>query len=137
MREACQEVELDELQTFVAHKGYRVWLWIALCRRTRQILAFHLGDRRDTDAQMLYESLPDQVRQTARFFSDRYAVYAKIFPNDRHYNRGKPTNHLERLNLTLRQRVSPLVRRTLSFAKSIQGLTNRLAFFFNHYNYTT
>jgi insertion element IS1 protein InsB len=45
------------------------------------------------------------------------------------------TNHVERLNLTLRQRVAPLVRRTLSFAKTIAGLNQRLAFFFNHYNH--
>ena len=129
-------MELDELQTFVAHKNNRVWLWIALCRKTRRVLAFHLGLRQDTDACRLLDQLPASVRHSARFFSDRYAVYGKVLPSDRHQNRGKPTNHVERFNLTLRQRVAPLVRRTLSFAKSTQGLINRLAFFFNHYNST-
>lgn len=71
-----------------------------------------------------------------------YAVYRKVLPPGRHQNRGKPTNHVEPMNLTarrtaLRQRVAPLVRWTLSFAKPMQALIQRLAFFFNHYNHTT
>jgi insertion element IS1 protein InsB len=129
-------VELDELHTFVSHKRNAVWVWIALCRTTRQVLAYHLGDRRDTDARRLYERLPESTRHQAQFYSDRLAAYAQVLPKDRHHCRGKVTNHVERFNLTLRQRVAPLVRRTLSFAKTLTGLRQRFAFFFNHYNHS-
>ncbi len=38
-------LELDELWSFVGSKKRQVWLWIALCRRTRQVVAYTLGDR--------------------------------------------------------------------------------------------
>lgn len=33
-------LELDELWSFVEKKTQEVWLWLALCRRTRQIVAY-------------------------------------------------------------------------------------------------
>ena len=32
-------LELDELWSFVGSKTSQCWLWVALCRRTRQIVA--------------------------------------------------------------------------------------------------
>jgi IS1 family transposase len=46
--------------------------------------------------------------------------YAKVFPHKRHGAVGKETgltNLIERFNNTLRQRISRLVRKTLSFSK--------------------
>jgi len=44
------------------------------------------------------------------------------------------TNHIERFNNTLRQRISRLVRQTLSFSKKIQNHIGALLLFINHYN---
>ena len=33
-------LELDEMWSFVYEKTNKQWLWIALCRRTRQVVAF-------------------------------------------------------------------------------------------------
>ena len=38
-------LELDELWSFVGRKTKERWLWLALCRRTRQVVAYWLGDR--------------------------------------------------------------------------------------------
>ena len=38
-------LELDELWSFVRTKRNQRWLWIALCRRTRQVVAYFVGDR--------------------------------------------------------------------------------------------
>jgi len=38
-------LELDEMWSYVGKKENSVWLWSALCRRTRQIVAFVIGDR--------------------------------------------------------------------------------------------
>lgn len=38
-------LELDEVWSFVFKKGQERWLWTAMCRRTRQIVAFVIGDR--------------------------------------------------------------------------------------------
>src|SRR3954465_5400897 len=39
------EAEGDELWSFVGKKANRQWVWIAMDAVTRQILAFHVGDR--------------------------------------------------------------------------------------------
>jgi len=38
-------LELDELWSFVFKKTIKSWIWIALCRKTRQVVARAVGDR--------------------------------------------------------------------------------------------
>jgi len=38
-------LELGECWTYVRRRSNKRWLWIALCRRTRQVVAFVIGDR--------------------------------------------------------------------------------------------
>ena len=38
-------LELDECWTYVRKRSNKRWLWVALCRRIRQIVAFIIGDR--------------------------------------------------------------------------------------------
>ena len=38
-------LELDELWSFVFEKQRKRWIWIAQCRRTRQVVAYAIGDR--------------------------------------------------------------------------------------------
>src|SRR5215467_11243112 len=39
------EAELDELGSFVGKQANRQWVWIAMEAATRQLIAFHVGDR--------------------------------------------------------------------------------------------
>ncbi len=43
--QADDVLEMDELVSFVSEKWFKRWLWTAQCRRTRQIVAFAIGDR--------------------------------------------------------------------------------------------
>jgi IS1 family transposase len=47
-----------------------------------------------------------------------------------------PTNHIERFNNTLRQRVSRLVRDTLAFSKKLANHIGAIKYFICHYNLT-
>ena len=51
-------VEFDELWSFVQSKEHRVWVWIALCRRTKQVVAYHLGNRDKKSFHEFYNKLP-------------------------------------------------------------------------------
>ena len=54
-------------------------------------------------------------------YTDFWAAYAEVLPQEQHRATGKgagQTNHVERFNNVLRQRLGRLVRRTLSFSKS-------------------
>ena len=60
-----------------------------------------------------------------------------VIPGSRHRPVGKEsgqTNHIERFNCTLRQRVSRLVRRTLSFSKKLENHIGAIWYFIHHYN---
>ena len=46
----------------------------------------------------------------------------------------RQTNHIERFNNTLRQRVSRLVRDTLSFSKKLANHIGAIKYFICHYN---
>ena len=129
-------LELDEVWSFVANKQQKVWLWLALCRRTRQIVAYTLGDRSTQTCQELYNKLPDAYRH-CKTYSDFWDAYKAVFPTDTHQALGKEagqTNHVERWNNTLRQRMARYVRKTLSFSKSLTSHHLFVKWFVFHYN---
>ena len=48
----------------------------------------------------------------------------------------RKTNHIERFNNTLRQRVSRLVRSTLAVSKKLENHIGAIRYFICHYNLT-
>jgi insertion element IS1 protein InsB len=66
----------------------------------------------------LWANLPAVYREQATFYTDQYAVYTGVIPSAQHNaitKHARKTNHIERFNNTMRQRVSRLVRDTLAF----------------------
>ena len=115
-------LELDELWSFVAKKSQEVWLWLALCRRTRQIVAYTIGDRSQEGAMSLREHVPLDCRRRATR-SDYWPAYESAFPQRTHRFCGKEegeTNHAERWFGTVRARLRRLVRRSYSFSKRVE-----------------
>jgi len=130
-------IECDELWSFVGNKEQKQWVWLALDRDTREIVGVAIGARDEATARQLWESLPAVYRQCAVCYSDIWDAYACVLPSKRHRPVGKDsgqTGHIERLNNTLRQRISRLVRRTLSFSKKLQNHIGAIWYFVHHYN---
>jgi len=130
-------IECDELWSFVGNKEQKQWVWLALDRDTREIVGVAIGARDEATARQLWESLPAVYRQCAVCYSDFWDAYACVLPSKRHRPVGKDsgqTGHIERLNNTLRQRISRLVRRTLSFSKKLQNHIGAIWYFVHHYN---
>ncbi len=133
------EAELDELWSFVGKRANRQWVWIAIDATTRQVIAFHVGDRSQASAEQLWANLPTVYREQAIFYTDQYAVYTGIIPAAQHRAISKlarKTNHVERFNCTLRQRVSRLVRGTLSFSRNLANHIGAIKYFICDYNLT-
>lgn len=118
--QADDVLEVDEAWSFVKKKDNKRWLWTVLLRRTRQILAYILGDHSADTCRQLWQRIPPAYRQCTSF-SDFWDAYLVVFPNDTHQCVGKETGetaHQERWYNTLRQRIGRYVRKTLSFSKS-------------------
>ncbi|GAA4425936.1 IS1 family transposase [Pontibacter saemangeumensis] len=132
----CYECESDELWSFVGFKGNKQWLWVAQDRRSRQIVALHLGDSGATGAKGLWEEVPERYRRQATFFTDEWEAYKKVIPAARHVAAAnkKETNHAERFFCTLRHRCARLVRKSLSFSKRLERHLMAIRFFVANYN---
>lgn len=130
-------VEGDEMWSFVGKKANKQWIWLAQDRQSLQIIGFHVGDRGETGAQGLWDSLPQSYKDHGLFYTDQWDAYQTVIPAAQHRAVPKQTgktSHIERFNNTLRQRVSRLVRKCLSFSKKLRNHIGAIKYFICDYN---
>ena len=102
-----------------------------------EIIGCYIGDRSRKSAQALWDSLPGVYRQCAKVYTDYWEAYEKVIPSQRHEAVGKEsgkTSYIERLNNTLRHRISRLVRNNLAFSKKIENHIGAIWYFIGDYN---
>ncbi len=141
-----QVPHLESPVSFVDHQGNKQWVWLALDSKTREIVGVTIGDwlchcaernRSEQAAPELWNSLPPVYGQCAVAYTDFWAAYETVFPQQPHQAVGKETgrtSYIERFNNTLRQRVSRLVGKTLSFSKSLENHLGAIWHFVYYYN---
>jgi insertion element IS1 protein InsB len=129
-------LELDELWSFIQAKALQAWIWIALCRKTRQVVAYAIGDRSENTCRELWNRIPEDY-QKGYCYTDFWRAYQAVIPEEQHSAVGKQTGetaHVERWNNTFRQRLGRFVRKTLSFSKSTFMHEACLRLFLHRYN---
>ncbi|WP_225912839.1 IS1 family transposase [Nostoc flagelliforme] len=73
-------IECDEAWSFVASKNNKKWIWLALDKKTREIVGVYIGDayggklRSEDGARGLWNSLPPVYRQCAECSTDFWAA---------------------------------------------------------------
>jgi insertion element IS1 protein InsB len=97
-------------------------VWLTLCRRTRPIVAYWLGDRSEKAGELLWPWLPHVYRPCATF-RNFWKTYDQVFGHlaTEHHAGDKETDQIaqvERWNNTFRHHLARFVRKTLSFSKS-------------------
>jgi len=130
-------IECDELWSFVSARKNKQWIGLAFDRQSKEIVGVAIGDRSSQTAQQLWDSLPGVYRQCAVSYTDFWEAYSMIFPRKRHRAVAKEsgqTTHIERFNCTLRQRISRLVRKNLSFSKKLENHIGAIWYFIHHHN---
>ncbi len=90
-------MELDELWSFVARRKNKRWIWLAQCRRTRQIVAYArtrqivayaIGCRGEATCRLLWERVPT-IYKAGLLFTDFWSAYADVLPEGQHQATGK------------------------------------------------
>jgi insertion element IS1 protein InsB len=76
--------------SFVQKKEQTRWVWTAMCRRTQQIVALVIGDRRKTTGLRLWQTIPESY-QHCHTFRDFWSAYRSVFPAETHCCVGKET----------------------------------------------
>ena len=76
------ELELDELWSFVRCKRNQRWVWLALCRGTRQVVACVIGGRGEATCKLLWNAVPESYKQGV-CYTDFWRAYSTvILPNN-------------------------------------------------------
>ena len=130
-------IQCDEMWSFVGKKNNKQWIWLAIDASTKEIVGVYIGKRDQAGAQGLWDSLPPVYRQCAVSYTDFWSAYETVFPQKRYKAVGKETgltNYIERFNNTMRQRISRLVRKTLSFSKKLSNHIGAIWYFIHEYN---
>jgi hypothetical protein len=66
----CQDIiEFDEVWSFIHDKQQERWLWTAICRRTRQIIAWSIGDHSQLTFKQLLRKIPYEYRRCESYRS--------------------------------------------------------------------
>ena len=131
--------QADEVGSFVGRNGRVRWVWVALDRDTRPVVAMVVGDRSVGTARRLWAARPAAYRDEAIVCTDFLGASRAVVPEDRHAAAGKEagrTCSVERFWNTLRQRAARLVRKTLSFSKCDRNHGGALWDFIRLYNRT-
>jgi IS1 family transposase len=149
------DIEADEIRTFVYKKNNIRWIYIALDRKSRLVIHFHIGKRDTNDANIFLTGLSDKLKETSRISTDClksytaavaktplgylptgtesiYLLRARTFGNALTRD---ITNRVESHNGNVRQHVSRLTRKTRCFSKKELGLYQQLTLFFFYYNF--
>jgi len=96
------DLELDEVWSFVGNKRNPVYVWIALCRATRQVIAMVTGHRSAATCWRLWLAIPEPYRR-GFCYTDFWQSYQAGIPDEQHVASGKETGstaHIERWNNT-------------------------------------
>ncbi len=120
--------EVDELCTYIGNKQNRKWIVYALCSEKRQVVDFRIGNRTLNTLSMVTETL--LLANPVKIYTDKLSLYKSLIPSEYHSTALRATNHIKRMNLTIRTKLKQLSRRTICFSKSYQMLRSCLSIYF-------
>ena len=115
--EHYNQVQVDELYSFVQTKQKKVWILYAYCVETKEILAVTMGKRSRKTVLELYNRLKDI--QVNFWCTDHWEAFKAIFPSEKHKIGKEFTKAIEGVNTYLRGACKRLIRRTTAFSKKV------------------
>jgi len=123
-----QIYEVDEMRTFLRHKGKVIWIVYALDRINKNVISFAVGSRtKKTLNQVIQTTL---LSNPKRIYTDGLNLYKFLIHKTFHKVTSFGTNRIERKNLSLRTHLKRLNRRSICFSKSLLVLNAVLRIYF-------
>ncbi len=125
-----QTYEVDEMCTFIGSnipKNY-VYITYALNRKTKEVIDVVIGRRTKANLKIIINKL--KVLNPKKIVTDKLITYVDLIKPYTHDTNKSRNNRIERANLTLRQQIKRLNRKTLSYSKSLKMLEATLLLYF-------
>ena len=111
------EVEMDEMWSFVRNKSQQCWLWWAIDHNTGEPLAFHFGTRKHYNLDGLL-ALLEPFNIGTVYADDNPAYESRLSKTNTKLVTGKKrTQKIENKHISLRTWCSRLVRKGIRFSK--------------------
>lgn len=110
-------------------KNRQLWLWLAVDRDTRDVVAFRCGSRgRKTLKKLMFlNKLSAEIYAT-----DDYLAY-RILPEDRHVRSKAHTFTVESKNSQIRHYLARFRRLTKRYSKAVHMVIDSLTIFFSRH----
>ncbi|WP_430980644.1 IS1 family transposase [Shigella flexneri] len=110
--------EMDEHWGYVGAKSRQRWLFYAYDRIRRTVVAHVFGERTLATLERLLSLL--SAFEVVVWMTDGWPLYESRLKGKLHVISKRYTQRIERHNLNLRQHLARLVRKSLSFSKSVE-----------------
>lgn len=130
-----QTYEVDEMWTFIGKNRPENYAWItyAMSRKTKRIIDVVVGSRTSDNLRKVINKI--KILHPKKIITDRLNVYPNLVFPEEHDTERYQNNKIERNNLTLRQDIKRLNRKTLSFSKSLKMLESTILLYFFWHNW--
>lgn len=109
-------IEVDEVYFYVGKKNKKRWLWLAVCRESKRILAHQIGKRDRPTVRKLLQKI--SYIECLRYYTDSHLSYKGLFPKDKHRESKKYTYTIEGINSAIRHYLARFRRRSKCYSKS-------------------
>lgn len=146
----AEEVQCDELWSYVGSKAHPVWIWIAMDPKTKLVITWRVGNRDLASGARFMADLNERLNGPSKITTDAHNVYGEALECMFHNHvvaiqgghgewarrRGVASTYaVERHNLTLRRSINRLARGTNGFSRSIYHLNAHVAIYLVYYNF--
>jgi insertion element IS1 protein InsB len=108
-------------------KRQKLWLWIALDRDTRTILAWHLGSRGKKSLKVLLSQI--QHIACEYYATDKWKIYRQLLPKEKLIQSKKETSQIESKNNLIRHYLPRFHRKTHCYSKAKHMVQATIALF--------
>ena len=128
--EINQVYEVDEMWTFVGSNRPENYFWItyAINRETKNVIDVVIGKRTKENLRIVINKV--KMLSPKKIITDKLNSYPNLITPVEHDTGRYRNNKIERANLTLRQHIKRLSRKTLSYSKSIEMLQASILLYF-------
>lgn len=124
--------EADELKTYIRNKNNEQWVIYAIDRESRNVVDFRVGKRSKRNIGKVIETL--LLSGATKVYTDKLNIYTALIPAALHETKIYNINHIERKNLSLRNHLKRLSRKTICYSKNIRMLAACLKIYFWFFN---
>lgn len=128
--EQNQCYEVDEICTFAKRNTPANYVWIiyAINKTTKRVIDFQVGGRTKINLKIIIDKLV--LLKPKKITTDGLCSYKNLINKNIHNFRRYSNNRIERCNLTLRNDLKRLSRKTIAYSKSEEMLNNCLMLYF-------